>query len=164
MRWAWRGIYGDNKNAFRILMGKFKVKRLFGKSRPRWEDNIKIHFKGIEEEVFNWINLARTHIENILGQHSHVIRKNRKKLLLVLLLSVLDFAQLKIKVLKYLGLSNRIQEYQIWPSRHNALLFFKAFIMHEENYKAYWFCHEISRFAWKMHRGDLEGTILQWMS
>jgi len=36
--------------------------------------------------------------------------------------------------------------------------------MHEENYKAYWFCHEISRFAWKMHRGDLEGTILQWMS
>lgn len=40
-------------------MGKFKVKRLFGKSRRRSEDNIKIHFKGTEEAVLKWINLAR---------------------------------------------------------------------------------------------------------
>jgi hypothetical protein len=33
---------GENRNAYRILMGKAEVKRPLGRPRRRWVDNIKM--------------------------------------------------------------------------------------------------------------------------
>jgi hypothetical protein len=33
------------KNAYKILVGKSEGKRLFGRHRHRWEDNIKMELK-----------------------------------------------------------------------------------------------------------------------
>jgi hypothetical protein len=32
---------GDNRNAYRVLVGKLEEKRPLGRRRYRWEDNIK---------------------------------------------------------------------------------------------------------------------------
>jgi hypothetical protein len=37
---------GDSRLAYRVLVGKPEVKRLRGRPRPRWEDNIKM---GLQE-------------------------------------------------------------------------------------------------------------------
>ena len=34
--------YGERRGVYRILVGKPEVKRLLGRPRHRWEDNIKI--------------------------------------------------------------------------------------------------------------------------
>jgi hypothetical protein len=36
---------GDERNALRVLMGKHQGKRLLGRHRHRWEDNIKVDLK-----------------------------------------------------------------------------------------------------------------------
>jgi len=54
MRWAayvartgkWRGVY-------RVLVGKPKGERQFGRSRRRWEDNIKMDLQEVR-----WFDLA----------------------------------------------------------------------------------------------------------
>ena len=47
LRWADHVAFmGDSRPAYRVLMGKPKVKRLRGRPRPKWEDNIKI---GLQE-------------------------------------------------------------------------------------------------------------------
>jgi hypothetical protein len=33
---------GEKRNAYRILIGKLKEKRALGRSRRRWEENIKM--------------------------------------------------------------------------------------------------------------------------
>jgi hypothetical protein len=38
---------GKKKNAYRILMGKPERKRLLGRPRRRWEDDIKIDLREI---------------------------------------------------------------------------------------------------------------------
>jgi hypothetical protein len=38
---------GENKNAYRILVGKPKGKRPLGRPRPRWESNIKMDLREI---------------------------------------------------------------------------------------------------------------------
>jgi hypothetical protein len=38
---------GDGRCAYRILVGKRKGKRLFQRTRRRWEDNIKINLTSI---------------------------------------------------------------------------------------------------------------------
>jgi hypothetical protein len=48
MRWAGAVAYmGEKRNAYRILVGKPEGKRLTGKSRRRWEDNIKMDIREI---------------------------------------------------------------------------------------------------------------------
>jgi hypothetical protein len=48
MRWAGRvARMGAKRNAFVILVGKPEGKRLLGRPRHRWEDNIKIDIKEI---------------------------------------------------------------------------------------------------------------------
>jgi hypothetical protein len=46
MRWVgYVERMGDRRGAYRVLVGKPEGKRPLGRSRPRWEDNIKMDFQ-----------------------------------------------------------------------------------------------------------------------
>jgi hypothetical protein len=49
------GAYGDEKNAFSILVGKHEGRRHPGRHRCRWEDNIKIYLNKCD--VLTWVVL-----------------------------------------------------------------------------------------------------------
>jgi hypothetical protein len=49
---------GENKNAYRILMGKPEGKRPLGRPRRRWEDNIKMDLREIGWGNMDWFDLA----------------------------------------------------------------------------------------------------------
>jgi hypothetical protein len=44
--------------AYRILVGKPEGKRLLGRRRHRWVDNIKMDLGEIQWDGMNWIDLA----------------------------------------------------------------------------------------------------------
>jgi hypothetical protein len=50
---------GEQKDAYRILMGKPEGKRPLGRPRCRWEDNIKMELKEIGWGGMDWIDLAQ---------------------------------------------------------------------------------------------------------
>jgi hypothetical protein len=50
---------GEKRNAYRILLGKPEGKRPLGRSRRRWEDNIKTDLRGIGWCDMDWIDLAQ---------------------------------------------------------------------------------------------------------
>jgi hypothetical protein len=59
MRWAKHvARMGDKRNAYRILVGKPEGKRPQGRSRRRWEDNIRIDLREIGWGGMDWIDLA----------------------------------------------------------------------------------------------------------
>jgi hypothetical protein len=47
-------INGENRNAYRILVGKPKGKRPLGRPRHRWMDNIKIDVRDIGWDGMVW--------------------------------------------------------------------------------------------------------------
>jgi hypothetical protein len=47
------------RNAYRVLVGKPEGKRLLGRPRCRWVDNIKIDLREIGLDGMNWIDLAQ---------------------------------------------------------------------------------------------------------
>jgi hypothetical protein len=49
----------EQKNAYRILVGKPKGKRPLGRQRRRWLDNIKINLREMGWGDTDWINLAQ---------------------------------------------------------------------------------------------------------
>jgi hypothetical protein len=49
---------GEKKNAYRILVGMPKGKRPLGRSRRRWEDNIKMDLREVGWCGVDWIDLA----------------------------------------------------------------------------------------------------------
>jgi hypothetical protein len=49
-------------NSSKTLIRKRKGKRLFGRPRRGWEDNIKINLKEIGLENIEWIHLAQDRI------------------------------------------------------------------------------------------------------
>jgi hypothetical protein len=51
---------GDKRNVYRILVGNPEGKKLLGKPRRRWEDNIKIRWSGMD-----WIDLAEDNVINL---------------------------------------------------------------------------------------------------
>jgi hypothetical protein len=53
MQHAW-----DVRNANKILVGKPEGKRLFGRSRYRWEDDIIMDLTGIRCRSVAWFHLA----------------------------------------------------------------------------------------------------------
>ena len=60
MRWAgYVARMGERKVVFRILEGKSEGKRIFGRIRRRWEDNIRIDLQEVGCEVMDWIELAQ---------------------------------------------------------------------------------------------------------
>jgi hypothetical protein len=56
---------GENRNVYRVLVGKPEGKRPLGRPRRRWIHDIKMHFSEIGLSIVDWI--ART-------------KKNKKKL------------------------------------------------------------------------------------
>jgi hypothetical protein len=50
---------GAKRNAYRILVGKPEGKRLLGRPRRRWVDNIKIDLRQIRWDGMDWIDLAQ---------------------------------------------------------------------------------------------------------
>ena len=47
------------RNACSILLGKLEGKKLLGRFRQKWKDNIKMYFKEIGWKGIGWINLAQ---------------------------------------------------------------------------------------------------------
>jgi hypothetical protein len=50
---------GENRNAYRILVGKPEGKRPLGRPRHTWEDNIRIDHREIGWGCMDWIDLAQ---------------------------------------------------------------------------------------------------------
>jgi hypothetical protein len=50
---------GENRNVYRLLVGKPEGKRLLGRPRCRWIDNIKMDFLQIGLSVVDWIDQAQ---------------------------------------------------------------------------------------------------------
>jgi len=60
MRWAGHVVrIGDKRRAYRILVGKPEGKRLLGRPRLRWEDNIKMDLKEVGCGGMDWIYLVQ---------------------------------------------------------------------------------------------------------
>jgi hypothetical protein len=52
-------MYGDSKGVYRDLVGRPEGRRPFGRSRLRWEDNIKMVLQEVECWDMDWIELAQ---------------------------------------------------------------------------------------------------------
>jgi hypothetical protein len=60
MRWAGHvARMGEGRCVYRVLVWRHEGKRPVGKSRRRWEDNIKIDLREIGIDGANWILLAQ---------------------------------------------------------------------------------------------------------
>jgi hypothetical protein len=60
MRWAGHvAPVGDKRNAYMNLVEKPERMRPLGRSRRRWEDNIKMDHREIEWGGMDWIDLAQ---------------------------------------------------------------------------------------------------------
>jgi hypothetical protein len=60
MRGAWHVAHiGENRNAYRLLMGKLEEKRTLERPRRRWENSIKMDLKEIGWDGMDWIDLAQ---------------------------------------------------------------------------------------------------------
>jgi hypothetical protein len=49
----------ENRNAYRLLVEKPEGKRLLGRPRRRWEDNIRMDLGEIRRRGVGWIGLAQ---------------------------------------------------------------------------------------------------------
>jgi hypothetical protein len=64
MRWAGHvACMGEGRGVYRVLVGRLKGKRPLGRSRCRWEDNIKLDFREIGFDGANWIQLAQDKVQ-----------------------------------------------------------------------------------------------------
>ena len=60
MRWAGHVAHlGERRVVFRVLVGKPEGKRPLGRTRRRWEDNIKMDFQEVGCGGIDWIELAQ---------------------------------------------------------------------------------------------------------
>jgi hypothetical protein len=50
---------GEKTDAYRILVGRPERKRPLGRSRRRWEDNIKIDFEKVGRGAWTGLSLLR---------------------------------------------------------------------------------------------------------
>jgi hypothetical protein len=50
---------GEKRNAYRILVENLEGKRLLGRPRRRWVDNIKMDLREIGWDGGDWIDLAQ---------------------------------------------------------------------------------------------------------
>jgi len=60
MRWA-RHVarMGEEKGAYRVMVGKPEGKRPLGKPRHRWADNIRMDIQEVGCGCMDWIGLAQ---------------------------------------------------------------------------------------------------------
>jgi hypothetical protein len=60
MRWAEHvARMGEKRNVYRLLVGKPQGKKLLGRPRRRWIDNIKMDLLDIRLNVVDWIGLVQ---------------------------------------------------------------------------------------------------------
>jgi hypothetical protein len=60
MRWAGHvARMGEERNVYRVLMGKPEGKRLLGRPRRGWEDEIRMDLREIGLGGVDWIRLAQ---------------------------------------------------------------------------------------------------------
>jgi hypothetical protein len=55
------GAYGEDRGVHRVLVGKPEGMRPLGRPRRRWEDNIKMDFRKLEEVVrtgWSWLKIG----------------------------------------------------------------------------------------------------------
>ena len=50
---------GERRGVFRVLLGKPEGKRSLGRTRHRWEDNIKMDFQEVGCGGMDWIDVAQ---------------------------------------------------------------------------------------------------------
>jgi hypothetical protein len=50
---------GDRRGAYRVLMGRPEGKRLRGRPRRKWEDNIKMDLQEVGWGGMDWIAIAQ---------------------------------------------------------------------------------------------------------
>jgi hypothetical protein len=59
LRWAGHvACMGEERNVYRVLVGKSEGKRPLGRPRHRWEDGIKMDLREIGWGAVEWIHLA----------------------------------------------------------------------------------------------------------
>jgi hypothetical protein len=64
MRWAGHvTCIGEGRGVYRVLVGRPEGKRLLGRHRYRWEDNIKLDLREIGIDRTNWIQLAQDRVQ-----------------------------------------------------------------------------------------------------
>jgi hypothetical protein len=51
--------YGEGRGVYRVLVGKPEVKRLLGRPRRRWEDNIRMDLQEVGCGSMDWIELVQ---------------------------------------------------------------------------------------------------------
>jgi len=60
MRWTQHAAHmGERRGIYRVLVGKPDGKRPLGRTRHRWEDNIKMDLQEVGYRDMNWIELAQ---------------------------------------------------------------------------------------------------------
>jgi hypothetical protein len=64
MRWAGHvARVGEGKDIYRVLVGWTEGKRLLGRPRRRWDDNIKMDLREIGKHGANWVQLAQGRVQ-----------------------------------------------------------------------------------------------------
>ena len=58
-----RCTYGVIQKCIVCLVRKFEEKRHLGRSRHRWEDNIKMHLREVGCDAGLWIDLAQDRVQ-----------------------------------------------------------------------------------------------------
>jgi hypothetical protein len=60
MRWAGHvARIGEGRGVYRVLVGKLEVRRSMGRSRNRWEDNIRMDLQEVGRGCVDWMELAQ---------------------------------------------------------------------------------------------------------
>jgi len=60
MRWAGHVAHeGEERGCIGVLVGKPEVKRLLGRPRHRWMDNIRTELQEVQCGCMDWIELAQ---------------------------------------------------------------------------------------------------------
>jgi hypothetical protein len=50
---------GEGRGVYRVLVGKPEGRRLLGRPRRRWEDNIRMDLREVECECVDWMEVAQ---------------------------------------------------------------------------------------------------------
>jgi hypothetical protein len=56
------GTHGEWRGVYWVLIGMLEGKRLLGRPRRSWEDNIKMDFREIRIDGANWIRLTQDRV------------------------------------------------------------------------------------------------------
>ena len=60
MRWVGHVAHtGEERGAYRVLVGKPEGKRSLGRPRHRWMDNIRMDLQGVGCRYVDWIGVAQ---------------------------------------------------------------------------------------------------------